>query len=105
MDNDTYDGILERLREVDPENPYLNEIGSPPDSSGKQLICITGLRNKALEEKIAAKGLCCTTLLSASVTVIVIPDTPTKETPKIRVAKELGIKVLTQSQFMQQYLS
>ena len=106
MDDDTYDGILERLRELDPTNPYLNEVGSaPPDSSMKQLIYITGERDKALEEKLAEKGLRCTTVLSASITILVVPDIPTKETGKIRVAKELGMKVLTRSQFTQQYLS
>lgn len=106
MDDDTYDGIVERLRELDPRNAYLHEVGSaPPDSSMKQLICITGTRDKELEQKLAEKGLQCTTILSASITILVVPDTPTKETGKIRVAKELGMKVLTRSQFTQQYLS
>lgn len=30
MDDDTYDGLLERLRELDPRNPYLDEVGAPP---------------------------------------------------------------------------
>ena len=30
MDDDTYDGILERLRELDPTNPYLDEVGAAP---------------------------------------------------------------------------
>jgi NAD-dependent DNA ligase len=31
MDNDTYDGIVERLRELDPTNSYLTERG-PSDT-------------------------------------------------------------------------
>lgn len=106
MDDDTYDGIVERLRELDPTNPYLNEVGLPaPDSSIKELVCIPGEWNKDLEEKLLEKGLSYTRVLSASITILVVPDTPRKETAKIRVARELGMKVLTQAQFMQQYLS
>jgi len=106
MDDDTYDGIVERLRELEPTNTYLKEVGSaPPDTPLKEIVCITGHRDKELEEKIAEKGIYCTTVLSANITVIIIPDTPTKEMAKIRVAKELGIKVLTRSQFIHQYLS
>lgn len=30
MDDDTYDALLERLRELDPDNPYLDTIGATP---------------------------------------------------------------------------
>lgn len=30
MDDDTYDSLLEQLREKDPKNPYLSSIGAPP---------------------------------------------------------------------------
>ena len=30
MDDDTYDALQERLRELDPKNPYLTTIGAPP---------------------------------------------------------------------------
>jgi DNA ligase (NAD+) len=30
MDDDTYDALVERLRETDPANPFLSEIGAPP---------------------------------------------------------------------------
>lgn len=107
MDNDTYDGIVERLRELDPMNPYLKEAGSPPpDSSMKEIICISApQQNRDLEEKMAKRGLSYTTILSASVTVLVVPDVPSKDMTKITVARELGMTVLTQSQFIKQYLS
>ena len=110
MDNDTYDGIVERLREIDPKNPYLTEVDTVappprPDTRLKEIICITGHHDKAFEEKIIKKGLLCTTILSASITILIIPDIPEKETAKVRVAKELGMKVLTRAQFTEQYLS
>jgi NAD-dependent DNA ligase len=106
MDDDTYDGIVERLRELDPTNDYLNEVGSPPpDRVMKEIVYISAQGSKELEEKLAKRGMSFTPILSASVTIVVIPDGSSKETAKINVAKELGMKILTQSQFMQQYLS
>jgi DNA ligase (NAD+) len=34
MDDDTYDALVERLREMDPKNPFLAEIGAPPPAEG-----------------------------------------------------------------------
>jgi DNA ligase (NAD+) len=34
MDDDTYDAAVERLRELDPANPFLEEIGAPPPTAG-----------------------------------------------------------------------
>lgn len=110
MDNDTYDGIVERLREIDPTNPYLIEIdmGAPPgapDRPGTEVVCITGHRDKALEERILQKGFFCTTILSGATTLFVVRDMAEKEMPKARIARELGIPVLTRAEFIQQYLS
>ena len=106
MDNDTYDGIVERLRELDPTNSYFSEVGTlPSDTPVKDIICLTAQRDIWLEKKLVEKRLRHTTVLSANVTVIVVPDTPYKDHPKLLVARELGIKILTRSQFIQQYLS
>lgn len=106
MDNDTYDGIVERLRELDPTNSYFSEVGTlPSDTLAKDVVCLTAQRDIWLEKKLVEKGLRHTTLFSANVTVIVVPDTPYKEHPKLRIARELGIKILTRTQFVQQYLS
>jgi precorrin-6x reductase len=110
MDNDTYDGIVERLREIDPTNPYFTELdmGAPlvaPDRPVTRLICISGRRDKALEERILEKGYSCTTILSAASTVLVLSDVSQKEIGKVQSARELGIPVLTRAEFIQQYLS
>ena len=34
MSDEAYDGLLERLRELDPEHPYLEEVGAPPPATG-----------------------------------------------------------------------
>lgn len=110
MDDDTYDGIVERLRELDPTHEYLLESGSPPpDSFAKEILCISGEINTELKQKLAKKGLTYTRILSASVTVLIISTVPNEQEEeqkaKIRVAREFGMKILTQSQFIQQYLS
>jgi DNA ligase (NAD+) len=30
MDDDVYDGLVERLKQMDPEHPFLDEVGAPP---------------------------------------------------------------------------
>lgn len=106
MDNDTYDGIVERLRELDPTNSYFSEMGTlPSDTLATDIICLTAQRDIWLEKKLVEKKLRHTTVLSANVTIIVIPDIAHKEHAKLRVARELGIKILTRTQFIQQYLS
>jgi len=105
MDDDTYDGIVERLRELDPRNPYLVESGLPPPDTLKEIFCMIGQRDRELEVKAIGLGLIMTTILSANTTVIVHLEDNPKESPKLRVAKELGIKILTRQQFINQYLS
>jgi DNA ligase (NAD+) len=34
MDDDTYDAAVERLRELDPKNPFLSEVGAAPPAEG-----------------------------------------------------------------------
>ena len=29
MDDETYDGLIERLKQLDPDHPYLEEVGAP----------------------------------------------------------------------------
>lgn len=100
MDDDTYDGIVERLRELDPKNPYLLE--SSPDKP-KEIVCITGHRDKELEAKAEGRGIVLTSILSASVTILVVLEG--EESPKVDLARQLGMKVLSRQQFIQQYLS
>lgn len=37
MDDDTYDGLISRLKEMDPTNTYLSEVGSPPREGSVEL--------------------------------------------------------------------
>jgi hypothetical protein len=37
MDDDAYDGLVERLKELDPENPYFEGVGAPPSHGAVKL--------------------------------------------------------------------
>jgi DNA ligase (NAD+) len=37
MDDETYDGLIERLEELEPEHPYFDEIGAPPSQGAVKL--------------------------------------------------------------------
>jgi NAD-dependent DNA ligase len=101
MDDDTYDGIVERLRELDPKNPYLVE--SSPDKP-KQIACITGHRDKNLEDMAQRQGIVLTSVLSANITLLILSE-GSNQSAKISIARELGITVLTREQFINQYLT
>ena len=106
MDNDTYDGMVERLRELDPANSYLQEGNkSTPDTPFKQFACISGQRNKEFEEKANKKGISFTTILTPHTTLLIVPDLEHRESSTVLLAKSIGIPILTRSQFIQQYLS
>jgi hypothetical protein len=68
-------------------------------------VCITGFRDKNLEQQAATKGYELVTNLTGKVTLLLVPDGEVKETEKIKTAREKGITILSRSQFVAQYLS
>jgi NAD-dependent DNA ligase len=68
-------------------------------------VCITGFRDKNLEQQAATKGYELVTNLTGKVTLLLVPDGEVKETEKIKTAREKGIRILSRSQFVAQYLS
>ena len=69
------------------------------------VVCVTGFRDKALEEKAAAKGYSLVSAFSGKVGLLLVPDGELKESEKVKSAKAKGIKILHRSEFTQQYLS
>jgi NAD-dependent DNA ligase len=69
------------------------------------VVCVTGFRDKALEEKAAAKGYSLVSAFSGKVGLLLVPDGELKESEKVKSAKAKGIKILRRSEFTQQYLS
>jgi NAD-dependent DNA ligase len=68
------------------------------------VVCMTGFRDKALEEKAAAKGYSLVSAFSGKVGLLLVPDGELKESEKVKAAKAKGIKILRRSEFTQ-YLS
>lgn len=68
-------------------------------------ICMSGFRDKDLEEKATAKGHNFTLAVTAKTTLLLVPDGEVKESEKVKAAKAKGIRILGRSQFVQQYLS
>jgi len=68
----------------------------------KGVICLTGFRDKALEEAAVKKGYTVAPAFSSKVTILLIPDGDVKESEKIRAARAKGTKILARSQFMAQ---
>jgi NAD-dependent DNA ligase len=78
------------------------QAAAAPD---KGLICLTGFRDKTLEETAVKRGYRVATVLTNKVTILLIPDGDVKESEKIRVSKARGTPILTRSQFVAQHLS
>ena len=83
--------------------PILQGRAQPKPST--EIICMTGFRDKALEEKGAQKGYCFVPALTGKVTILLVPDGEVKESEKIKSARAKGIKILSRSSFTQQYLA
>jgi len=88
--------------------PYpLPSLPPPPPSrpTGGEIICMTGFRDKELEAKAIARGHSFTPSFTSRVTILLIPDGSVKESEKVRAAKEKGVKILSRSMFIAQYLT
>jgi len=69
------------------------------------IVCITGFRDKAIEERALAKGYPIVSTFTSKVSLLVVPDGEVKESEKVKTAKAKGIKIVSRSQFIAQYLS
>jgi DNA ligase (NAD+) len=71
---------------------------------GGQVICMTGFRDKELEESATKQGHSFVPSFTGKVTILLVPDGPVKESEKIKAARSKGTAILSRSQFMAQYL-
>ena len=86
--------------------PILNASPPPPPRpTGGETICMTGFRDKELEAKAMARGHNFTSTFTSRVTILLIPDGDVKESEKVRAAKDKGVKILSRSKFITQYLT
>jgi NAD-dependent DNA ligase len=86
--------------------PILSAAAPPPTANGNgKTICITGFRNKELEAKATAKGHTLVSSVTGKVNILLVPDGEVKESEKVKTARAKGTTILTQSQFVSEYLS
>jgi NAD-dependent DNA ligase len=64
-----------------------------------KFVVFTGVRDKALEETIQAKGWSVDPAVTKKTTVLVIADDDAKETGKVKKAREAGIRIMRISEF------
>jgi DNA ligase (NAD+) len=77
---------------------------TPIKKKGGEVVCMTGFRDKALEEQGDKAGHTFTAALTGKATLLLVPDGPVKESEKVKAATAKGIKILSRSQFVAQYL-
>jgi NAD-dependent DNA ligase len=72
----------------------------------KEYFCFTGFRSAEIQSKLEAKGHEMTASLSKKTTVLVVADAEAAagNTEKIKKARELGTRILTRDQLIQEYL-
>jgi DNA ligase (NAD+) len=78
---------------------------TPVNTPTKAIVCITGFRDKAIEERAAAKGYPITSTFTSKVSLLLVPDGEVTESEKVKTAKAKGIKIVSRSEFVSQYLS
>jgi len=73
-------------------------------SASSEILCFTGFRDAALEAAASAKGHHVTDKVTGKTTLLVIPDGDHAATSKEKTAKEKGIRVVSKSVFLSQYI-
>lgn len=81
-------------------------VGGAPvlSAAAKGILCMTGFRDKALEEKAVAAGFTIAATFTGKVTHLLVPDGEIKESEKTKAARAKGIPIIGRSAFMTQYL-
>ena len=84
--------------------PFVTPIltatsASTPTPAPTKFVVFTGVRDKALEAAVAAKGWSVDAAVTKKTTVLVVADGSTEETGKVKKAREAGIRIMRISDF------
>jgi DNA ligase (NAD+) len=71
---------------------------------GKKFV-MTGFRDKKLEEDIAQRGGKVTSTVSKATSIVIVAQKTDKLTGKLEKASELGIPILTKTEFIRKYIT
>ena len=75
-----------------------------PITEQKGAICLTGFRDKTLEERATAAGFTVASAVTGKTTMLLVPDGEVAETEKVKGARAKGIRIITRTAFTEQYL-
>jgi len=86
--------------------PVTSVTPTPLQATKKEFFCFTGFRSGELEAKLEAKGHEMTSTLSKKTTILVVNDESIlhSNTEKIKKARDLGTRVITREQLIQEYI-
>jgi DNA ligase (NAD+) len=85
--------------------PILGVVVAAPQPVTGETVCMTGFRDKALEEQATKRGHAFVPALTGKVTILLVPDGEVKESEKVKAARAKGTRILSRSQFVAQYLA
>ena len=86
--------------------PIISTKPTPaPVVATNQSICMSGFRDKALEEQATKRGYSFTAALTGKVSLLIVPDGEVKESEKVKTARGKGIRILSRSDFVTHYLA
>jgi NAD-dependent DNA ligase len=78
-----------------------SSVQAPAPSGG---ICMTGFRDKTLEQRATAAGFAVTATLTGKTTMLLVPDGDVGETEKVKAARAKGVRIISRTAFIDQYL-
>jgi NAD-dependent DNA ligase len=70
-----------------------------------ETICMTGFRDKSLEDSAIQRGHAFSPTFTGKVTILLVPDGPVKESEKVKAARAKDVKIIPRTEFVAQYLS
>ena len=70
----------------------------------RQVICMTGFRDKDLETSTAAQGHTFVGAVTGKTTILLVPDGEVRESEKVKAARAKGLRIMSRSAFVSQYL-
>jgi hypothetical protein len=80
-------------------------VAVPKAAANGQTICMTGFRDKDLEDAAIQKGHVFVQSLTGKVTLLLVADGTVKESEKVKAARAKGTPILSRSEFVAKYLS
>lgn len=85
--------------------PPVKPVAPVASPTKREVFCMTGFRDKALEASLIAAGHTVSATLTGKVTVLLVPDGERKESEKVKAAAAKGIPILSASVAKAKYLS